>query len=169
MSWYRYGITIRLDDQQWLHLADKWKEHVKIGNKWMQKFVSSGATVIQNNIQSRTPRNTGHLAQSIKRPQSLAHYGAKAEISTEVPYGEHVEFGRRAGSPMPPIDAIEYWVIRKGLPGDSRKVAYLIARTIARRGIMPRSMFRIGTEVSLREVFRLFDEHIEKMIQEWFE
>ena len=66
-------------------------------------------------------------------------------------YWIFLEKGRRAGAKMPPVSAIENWIkIRKIIPrpvtlksGKQRvptvkQLAYVIARSIAKRGIQPR-------------------------------
>lgn len=70
-----------------------------------------------------------------------------AMIYNPVAYAPVIEFGRRPGQKMPPIDAIADWVIRKGLVAAARgkakwdqrreavQIAWLIARKIAARGI----------------------------------
>lgn len=70
-------------------------------------------------------------------------------------YWVFLEKGRRAGAKMPPVEAIEKWIkVRKILPrpvalksGKQRvptvqQLAYVIARSISRRGIAPRPFMR---------------------------
>lgn len=66
-------------------------------------------------------------------------------------YWKYIEKGRRAGAKMPPVSAIENWIkVRKIIPrpvalksGRQRvptiqQLAYVIARSIAKKGIQPR-------------------------------
>lgn len=66
-------------------------------------------------------------------------------------YWKFIEKGRRAGAKMPPVSAIENWIkVRKIIPrpvvlksGRQRvptvqQLAYVIARSISRKGIAPR-------------------------------
>ena len=66
-------------------------------------------------------------------------------------YWKFIEKGRRAGAKMPPVSAIENWIkVRKIIPrpvalksGKQRvptvqQLAYVIARSISRKGIAPR-------------------------------
>lgn len=70
-------------------------------------------------------------------------------------YWKYISYGRKPGSRMPPVEAIEKWIkVRKILPrpitlksGKQRvptvpQLAYVIARSISRRGIAPRPFMR---------------------------
>ena len=66
-------------------------------------------------------------------PGRLAVYNRTA-------YAGVIEYGRRAGTRMPPRDAIARWAQRKlGLAeSDARTAAFVMARAIARRGLRAR-------------------------------
>lgn len=68
-------------------------------------------------------------------------------------YALPVERGRMPGR-QPPTGPIELWVIRKlGIqPPESASVAYLIARSIGRKGTKGAAMFAKGFEVALPQV-----------------
>lgn len=54
---------------------------------------------------------------------------------------QFVEDGRRAGARMPPLAPIQRWMKVKGIEG-GRGGAYLIARSISRRGIKARPVIK---------------------------
>lgn len=79
-------------------------------------------------------------------------------------YWVFLENGRRAGAKMPPISAIEKWIkVRKILPrpvtlksGKQRvptvqQLAYVIARSIAKKGIKPRPFMRESIEDTMKD------------------
>lgn len=79
-------------------------------------------------------------------------------------YWKYIEKGRRAGAKMPPVEAIENWIkVRKILPrpvalksGKQRvptvqQLAYVIARSISRKGIAPRPFMRESIEDTLND------------------
>ena len=79
-------------------------------------------------------------------------------------YWFFLEKGRRAGAKMPPVSAIENWIkIRKILPrpvtlksGKQRvptvqQLAYVIARSIARKGIAARPFMRESIEETMND------------------
>ena len=70
-------------------------------------------------------------------------------------YWKNISYGRKPGSRMPPVSAIENWIkVRKIIPrpvalksGKQRvptiqQLAYVIARSIAKNGIRPRPFMR---------------------------
>ena len=82
-----------------------------------------------------TPVNTGALRGSLTQEIDGESLSLTGKIATPVLYGKYVEYGRLPGK-MPPVGAIEYWVIRKLkiVPPESRTVAFLIARHIGQHG-----------------------------------
>ena len=79
-------------------------------------------------------------------------------------YWRNISFGRKPGSRMPPVEAIENWIkIRKIIPrpyvlksGRQRvptvqQLAYVIARSISRKGIAPRPFMRETIEDTIRD------------------
>ena len=79
-------------------------------------------------------------------------------------YWVFLERGRRAGAKMPPVEAIENWIkVRKILPrpitlksGKQRvptvqQLAYVIARSIAKKGIAPRPFMRESIEDTMND------------------
>lgn len=121
--------------------------------------------VLEQEIVTRTPVNTGLLRGSIAN----AMYGRppfiEGVVGTPISYGLPVETGRAPGK-LPPIDAIEYWLKRKQLApeGNTRQVAYLIARAIGRRGTKGAFMFRVGFEAARPRIEQLFDQLLDNMV-----
>ena len=79
-------------------------------------------------------------------------------------YWKYIEKGRRAGAKMPPVSAIENWIkVRKIIPrpvalksGKQRvptvqQLAYVIARSISRKGIAPRPFMRESIEDTMKD------------------
>ena len=70
-------------------------------------------------------------------------------------YWKNISYGRKPGSRMPPVEAIENWIkIRKIIPRPLilpnkksiiptvKQLAFIIARSIAKKGIQPRPFMR---------------------------
>lgn len=79
-------------------------------------------------------------------------------------YWKYIEKERRVGAKMPPVSAIENWIkIRKIVPrpialksGKQRvptvqQLAYVIARSISRKGIAPRPFMRESIEDTIKD------------------
>ena len=84
----------------------------------------------------------GHFANKWRSKLILG--GSALRISNVAPYGYNIEAGRRPGARQPPVRVggkLHLWVRRKLGITDyvmARKVAFFIARKIARRGIRRR-------------------------------
>jgi predicted thioredoxin/glutaredoxin len=61
-------------------------------------------------------------------------------------YWINIEDGRKAGSKMPPISVIKRWIIQRGIVGrngiSNDSLAYLISRSIAKKGIKAQPFLR---------------------------
>ena len=79
-------------------------------------------------------------------------------------YWKNISYGRKPGSRMPPVSAIENWIkVRKIIPrpvtlksGKQRvptvqQLAYVIARSISRKGIAPRPFMRESIEDTMSD------------------
>lgn len=86
-------------------------------------------------------------------------------VKTPLIYGRPVEDGRKPGT-MPPVEAIEIWVIRKlGIaPPESRGVAFVIARAIGRRGTQGAHMFQKGFDNALPLVEAQWDQLLDNIL-----
>ena len=96
-------------------------------------------------------------------------------VSTPLIYGWPVEDGRAAGR-MPPVEAIELWVIRKGLQWSykdrlmtTHQMAYVIARAIGRgttrfQKAGGAKMFQAGFDNALPEVEAEWDRLLDRVI-----
>lgn len=115
-------------------------------------------SLVEQNVVSRTPVGVGTLSQSITsrifgQPVNLA-----GEVGSSLIYAPVMEFGRRPGARMPPVEPIRTWLIRKGImgPDQADKMAFVVARAIGRKGIRARRMFRDGWRVSRPKVLELW-------------
>jgi hypothetical protein len=113
--------------------------------------------------------DTGALGQSITdrltRPSQGAWLG---EVYSPLVYAPVMEFGRRPGARMPPIDPIQRWVRRKlGLrSSEARGVAFVIARSIGRRGIPGAFFFRDAAARSEPALQRIWDGVVARIVAE---
>lgn len=105
------------------------------------------------------------LLQSVTTsPVSITATGLTASVGSNSPYAEVVERGRRAGSRMPPRDRILQWMVMKGLE-PSQAGAYLIARKIARDGIIGKHPFQKGAERATGRINTLVGDAIRAKLQ----
>lgn len=103
--------------------------------------------------------------------QSPAQTVGKVQSSMRRPniYIFVLNAGRRPGKRMADSRQLEPWVQRKGLasdPADVKRVAFLIARSIQRKGMRGRSFFWSGLERTKREIDNHHEQAIEAITRE---
>ena len=118
-------------------------------------------------VQGKTPVDTGLLRGSIFteiRGTMLDFHGVVAPGPAVKEYASVMELGRRPGARMPPVDAIVRWVIRKQIAsgGSARSVAFLIARSIGRKGIRGRHMFEEAAREGAATAVRIIENRFRK-------
>ena len=127
--------------------------------------------MFQELIQGNTPvgvsgnlRQSFTVSQPIMRGQSL-----QGEVATQLLYGIVIERGRRPNQPISADgrDAIELWVRRKlGITENSEGVAFVIARSIARKGFKGRYMVQTAFEDGTPNAIKLFDNATQEAVKE---
>lgn len=114
----------------------------------MRRTLQASLLLIEADARQLAARDTGRLGGSINNRISGTFPSLVGEVGPDARYGRFVEFGRRPGARMPPVDALMGWVqrhwhtIAERRRGVSRRTlrgeAYVLARAIARRGIPAR-------------------------------
>lgn len=113
---------------------------------------------------------TGKLYNSVRYRievlENRLHFKFEAED-----YWINIEEGRAAGSKMPPVEVIRKWMISRGIP-DKPGTAYVIARSIGKKGIKPKPYLRETIanieqfKPSLKEALELdIKEHMDKRVK----
>lgn len=85
------------------------------------------------------------------------------QVGSDLEYMGNLEFGRAAGSTMPPINAIDVWAERK--TGESG-LGFVIARSIGRHGIEGHHMFEKTYDKMLPKVQEVFDAALDRVLAE---
>ena len=127
-------------------LGQRYREVVRLG---LRVGGTQALAHVRGLSQMMVPKFTGKFSESWQG-QPISWHGYR--IRNTAPHGPPVDFGRRPGAAMPPLKAIEKWVaMRFGISmvqyrgrggrfvaSPARRVAFLVARSIARKGIRPR-------------------------------
>lgn len=131
-----------------------------------QTFFNLGLQEIAGRISEAAPVGvTGNLAQSFGGGASggLDVRGATIEtlegrVFSSLPYAVVIDQGREPGRRPPPVDAIALWVERVlGIGGaETENVAYVIARSIGRKGIKGRQFVAEGVEKATPRLDQIF-------------
>lgn len=122
--------------------------------RWLQRFPADVAPAVLEGLQEAGLQasalvveqidamgltDTGGLRQSV----NTRNIPDGIEIRVDAPYAAVVEYGRRPGARMPPIEPIRLWAVRKlGMdPDDAAEAAFGIALSIAIAGTEPKRFF----------------------------
>jgi hypothetical protein len=113
----------------------------------MRQTLQASLLLIEADARTGAPQDTRRLSGSITSQITGTYPNLIGEVGPSVRYGRFVEFGRRAGAKMPPVDALIGWVMRHWHPIAQRRrgvsqstlrgEAFVLARAIQRRGIQP--------------------------------
>lgn len=155
----------------------------KIG-KMIVKAMIKALDIVGDQIDVRTPVNIGALRGSRSSDMHGTPLHLTGVITTPLAYGIVVENGRAPGGKMPPVNAILYWVKRKGLAGtfsvktrrrlgsqatrdkEDLAAAWAIARHIAKNGTKGAFMYRDGVEAARPYVEKLWDDLVDDLLTE---
>lgn len=133
-------------------------------------FFELGLQEIAGRISDEAPVGvTGNLAQSFGGSEfggqellGTTIESLEGRVFSSLPYAIVIDQGRTPGARMPPVDAIALWVERVlGISSEFddaelEDVAFLIARAIARRGIVGRKFVEKGVQQALPTVEGIF-------------
>ena len=121
--------------------------------------------------------NNGELYRTISYSVSTGNSGWVISVSL-ANYWKYIEYGRRPGK-MPPVSAIENWINVKQIVPHSMtlksgktviptipQLSFLIARSIGRRGIPPKPLFKKSFEAAKKQFIQVIKDAITQDIKE---
>lgn len=121
--------------------------------------------------------NNGELYRTISYSVSTVNSGWVISVSL-ADYWKYVEYGRRPGK-MPPVSAIENWIkVKQIIPHSMTlksgktviptipQLSFLIARSIGRRGIPPKPLFKKSFEAAKKQFIQVIKDAITQDIKE---
>ena len=121
--------------------------------------------------------NNGELYKTISYSVSTGTGGWVVSVSLEN-YWKYIEYGRRPGK-MPPVSAIENWInVKQIIPHSMTlksgktviptipQLSFLIARSIGRRGIAPKPLFKNSFEAAKQQFIQVIKDAITQDIKE---
>jgi hypothetical protein len=145
------------------HLDDK------IANLHLVKAMQKSVIKVESEIKPLTPVGvSGNMRASIGSQVSSNGLGAVVgKVSSSLKdYPAVMEFGRKPGR-MPPVEALERWVqVKMRVPASElREVAFVVARSIARKGIKGRKFFERGFKASQSSILHYFAQALDDIAE----
>lgn len=133
----------------------------------MYTTMEKSLAVFHQAVVVETPVNLGTLRAATAVDIVSGPIELVGRVVNPLIYAWPVERGRRPGKPPPP-GPIAYWLYRKGIVTDRKKIrsaAYLVARAIGRRGTKGAGMFWKGFEAGLPHVEKLWDTLPDRIVK----
>ena len=117
--------------------------------RWIVRMLTRLALRAERAAREGAPRDTSALVRDIAA--EVRPLEARVRMPRNLTYFSVMELGRRPGGRMPPPDALAGWARRHGLP-THRGFLFVLARSIARRGIKGRFFMRAARAQTAREM-----------------
>ena len=122
--------------------------------------------------------NNGELYRKISYSVSTVNSGWVISVSL-ADYWKYIENGRRAGAKMPPLEVIEKWIDVKQIKPHAMtlksgktviptppQLPFLIARSIGKKGIPPKPLFKNSFEAAKQQFIQVIKDAITQDIKE---
>lgn len=124
----------------------------------MRKPMQQATNLVTGVAQNNAPVDTGKLKSSIL--PSVSHRGktTMGVVGSNLAYAPFMELGTRPH--FPPVAALEGWASRHGMN------AFVVARTIARRGLKARKYLQRALDSNRRRIINIFVEAVAKIIKD---
>lgn len=164
-----YDIEVLGLDEQ----LSKLVAYDEISNRHMRAAMQKGLITIGSEVlplvpvgvSSRLKNSMGSEIQELGPGNLVGRYGSSLK---DEEYPAVMEFGRRPGAKMPPVDALVRWVHLKIRPGEEyeRGVAFAIACKIGREGIKGKRFMRKGFEKAKERVIKFFVAALDEIAED---
>lgn len=131
----------------------------------LQEAMTEATLLVQREWQENLPRVSGLTARSITSDVASTPAGVLGVVSSSQPNALFLELGTRPH--MPPVAAIEPWVkavlgIRE--PKEVKRVAFLVARKIAREGTPAQHPMARAVQSTEGQVIAMFERAAAKVV-----
>lgn len=140
---------------EYIHLENKLSEiGAEVREKYKAKLKANGVYA------------TGKLFNSVDFKLTVKEREIELYF-TALDYWINIEEGRKPNSKMPRVEEIRKWMITRGIP-DKPGTAFVIARSIAKKGIKPNPFLR-ETRVEIQELVPSIKIALEKDLDSYMD
>ena len=157
-------LTISIGDLQ--QFARGLREAPEYTEQQLLAAAHEATLLVQREWMENMPRVSGLTARSITSDVASTPTGVLGVVASSAPNALFLELGTRPH--MPPVAAIEPWVravlgIRE--PKEAKRVAFLVARKIAREGTPAREPLGKAIAVTEAQVLMMFERAADRIVQ----
>lgn len=132
---------------------------------WIQLGLVDGMSraldYLQKVVQGKTPIDRGYARGNTFTEMSGSTVELEGKVFNRLGYVTVLEEGRRAGAKAPPGWEISQWLERHGIDASW---SFVVARSIARRGLPAHHMFRKSAEENAKEVEEIIYDAIVELL-----
>lgn len=150
-------ITVKVDGLE--EFVDKLNKSSFAITKHLKEALRKSTEVTKQNVARNAPVFEATLKKSITS-KVTGLTGIVGVGSEAVKYGYVQEYGRKPGK-MPPVSALEKWAAAKMGSSD---MAFVLARSIAKKGTKPHPFFQPGLEESISDIEKFFESEVSNML-----
>jgi hypothetical protein len=163
------GYNVKVEG---LEELEEWvRRYPHLSEKHTRVAMESSVKTVEGNVKPHVPVFQGTLRNSIgsevqgSAPKIIGIVGST--LSSEV-YPAVMEFGRSAGAKMPPPSALERWVqlVLQVPAKDAPGVAFVVARSIAKKGIEGKRFMQKGFNESVPRIKDFFARALHRIVLE---
>jgi hypothetical protein len=148
-------------------MINRLNRYPEVVARQMHDAMEHSLNLIEADARTFAPRDVGRLGGSINHRIDGSGLSIEGHVGPSVRYGAPVEFGRRAGARMPPVDALMPWVQRHWrlplvnrqavLPGFYSQVTATNRRSAPRnvtQAMLRRRAFALAVSISRKGIVR---------------
>lgn len=161
------GLILDIDLSKLVTVENELEGFPQLLGRELEIAMGASLDFLKGQIKARTPVNEDKLRGGINHQITSPFPNLEGIVGSPAEYAPVMEYGRKPGSKMPPVDALAIWAIRVlGVSRDeSQSVGWALAKSIAKHGIEGKHMFEEGLEVSRAPIQTLFDNAIARAVQ----
>lgn len=151
--------ALRVEMPDWDAFAKRMGKSKDWIERAMTGILSKAILFAERRAREGAPKDTSALARSlVSEVKPLS-----ARVFSTLNYAMVIEEGRQAGARMPPPEALRGWLRRHG----SFTTPFVLARSIARRGIKGRFFMRSAKEATEQQMPNYLNEAAQSIGREW--
>jgi hypothetical protein len=140
-------------------MATRYQGGQRIVLEETRKGINKAVIQIEADAKRLVPTDTHTLQRSITHEVQASGQNVTGRVGSNLVYAPVVEYGRSPGS-MPPPGALAGWLRRKGI---DERYAFVVARSIARRGTRKRPYLKPALEKNWQAISREMDQVLRRI------